>query len=139
MAAWHDVWWQQRPQRSNQEVMSRTIILYHKEDEILPYDGCSFHLAHLRSLGIDSGDPSAADEDGTAAAAASAAEEEARERTGVRCVELRLNQSMHRAAAHGDNNDDRGSPHNEWICGLPTWKQVAPMIRAALQEGAGAE
>ncbi len=127
-----DAWWHKRAQRSNPDVMSRTIILYHKEDEILPYDCCSFHLAHLRSLGLHN------DEDSTAPPAA-ATEVEARERTGVRCVELRLHQSVRRAEAHGDSDDDRGSPHNAWICGLPTWKQVAPMIRAALEEGAGVE
>lgn len=107
--------------------MKRTIILYHKEDEILPYSGCSFHLAYLRSLDMDSND-----KDGTAVAPEESA---AQEQTGVHCVELKLHQSARRAAVHGDSDhgdDRRGSPHNEWICGLPTWKLVAPMIRATL-------
>ena len=111
--------------------MSRTIILYHKDDEILPYERCSFHLAYLRSLGVASS--------GSTAAEAAAAEAAAQERTGVRCVELKLHQSARQAAAHGDSDhvdDRRGSPHNEWICGLPSWQHVAPMIRAALQDNA---
>ena len=98
----------------------------------MPYERCSFHLAYLRSLGVASSGP-------FTAAEAAAAEKAAQERTGVRCIELKLHQSARQAVAHGDNDhgdDRRGSPHNEWICGLPSWQQVAPMIRAALEDNA---
>lgn len=129
--------WQWQPQRALPDVMSRTIILYHKKDEVLPYDGCSFHQAYLRSLGIDSdGAPAGNDQTDTAAAAA------AQEKTAVRCVELELPPAIGRTTPHGDNDhggDDRnGSPHNEWICDLPSWNEVARLIRAALQDSAHA-
>lgn len=128
--------------------MSNTIVLYHKQDEILPYRGCSFHLAYLRSLGVDVGYDSLCtndDEEGTDPDAVAwnedrvaAAEASAQERTGVQCIELQLHKSARRRAAHGDDDGDdrdRGSPHNEWVTGLPSWKQVAPMIRNALDNG----
>jgi len=84
-------------QAANPEARKRTIILYHPDDEIIPYESASFHRAFLQSLGEGAPD-------------------------GVRCVELSL--PARRGAAHGDR--DPASPHNEWLCGLPTWNVRPP-------------
>ena len=84
-------------QAANPEAYKRTIILYHPDDEIIPYESASFHRAFLQSLGEGAPD-------------------------GVRCVELSL--PARRGAAHGDR--DPASPHNEWLCGLPTWNVRPP-------------
>ena len=84
-------------QAANPEARKRTIILFHPDDEIIPYESASFHRAFLQSLGEGAPD-------------------------GVRCVELSL--PARRGAAHGDR--DPASPHNEWLCGLPTWNVRPP-------------
>ena len=79
-----------------------------KDDEILPYNGCSFHQAFLQShCAVDGTDT---------------------QQSGVRCLELKL------APSGRTGREDRGSPHNEWICSLPSWTEVVPMIQAELQD-----
>ena len=48
--------------------------------------------------------------------------------SGVRCLELHL------APSGRAGREDTGSPHNEWICSLPSWAEVVRMIQAELQD-----